>query len=84
MFKQSFNTKGLILDLRNYPKNISNGDLAAFLYPQKKEFIKVLFPIENNPSYAEYNGEAPLKLIANTFNSGSNNPDYYKGKVDNL
>lgn len=80
-FKQSFNTKGLILDLRNYPKNISNGDLAGFLYPQKKEFIKVLFPIENNPSYAEYDGEAPLKLISNPFNSGSTNPDYYKGKV---
>jgi carboxyl-terminal processing protease len=79
--KKSSKTKGLILDLRNYPKNISNVDLAAFLYPQKMEFIKVLFPIENNPSYAEYDGEAPLKLIANPFNSGINNPDYYKGKV---
>jgi C-terminal processing protease CtpA/Prc len=80
-FKQITNTKGLILDLRNYPKNISNEDLAEFLYPKKKEFIKVLFPLENHPSFGEYDGEAPLKQIANPFKSGINNPDYYKGKV---
>lgn len=80
-FKQISNTKGLILDLRNYPKNISNEHLAEFLYPQKKEFIKVLFPMENHPSFGEYDGDAPLKLIANPFKLGSNNPDYYKGKV---
>jgi len=81
VFKQVANTKGLILDLRNYPKNISNNDLAKYLYPERKEFIKILFPIENNPSYGEYDGEAPLKLIMNPFNAGSSNSNYYKGKV---
>lgn len=80
-FEQISNTKGLILDLRNYPKNIINEDLAEFLYPQKKEFLKVLFPIESSPSYGEYDGESPLKLIMNPFKAGGKNPDYYKGKV---
>ncbi|MBC7847951.1 MAG: hypothetical protein H7Y10_15830 [Flavobacterium sp.] len=81
IFKQIENTKGLILDLRNYPKNISPNDLAKYLYPERKEFVKVLFPIENNPSYGDYDGEAPLKLIMNPFNAGSSNSNYYKGKV---
>lgn len=82
VFKQIANiTKGLILDLRKNTKNIRESDLSDFLYPKNKEFIKVLFPMENYPSYGEYDGEAPLKLISNPFHSGKNNPDYYKGKV---
>lgn len=81
VFKQIANTQGLILDLRNYPKNISNNDLAKYLYPKRKEFIKVLFPIENNPSYGEHEGEAPLELVMNPFKAGSSNSNYYKGKV---
>lgn len=80
-FKEMSNTKGLILDLRNYPKNITGEDLAEFLYPQKKEFIKVLFPMEDSPSFGEYDGEAPLNLLSNPFKAGSNNSEYYKGKV---
>lgn len=81
VFKQISNTKGLILDLRNYPKNFVSADIAKYLYPKKKEFIKVLAAIENNPSYGEYDNEAPLKLIMDPFKAGDNNPDYYKGKV---
>jgi carboxyl-terminal processing protease len=81
VFKQISNTKGLILDLRNYPKNFVSADIAKYLYPKKKEFIKVLAAIENNPSSGEYDSEAPLKLIMDPFKAGDNNPDYYKGKV---
>ena len=81
VFKQIAKSKGLILDLRNYPKNISNNDIANYLYPKRKEFIKVLVPLPNNPSYGEYDGESPMKLIMNPFKAGGNNPDYYKGKV---
>lgn len=80
-FKQISNTKGLILDLRNYPKDIRTNDIAKYLYPKRKEFIKILAPIENNPSYGENDSESPLKLIMDPFKAGSNNPDYYKGKV---
>lgn len=81
VFKEISNTKGLILDLRNYPKNFVSADIAKYLYPEKKEFIKVLAAIENNPSYGEYGSEAPLKLIMDPFKAGDINPDYYKGKV---
>lgn len=81
IFKQIANTNGLILDLRNYPKNVSGIDLAEYLYPERKEYIKVLFPMSNSPSYGEYDGESPLKLISDPFSAGSHNPDYYKGKV---
>lgn len=80
-FEQMSNTKGLILDLRNYPKNISGDEIVKYFYPKRKEFIKVLFPMENNPSYGEYDGESPLKLIADPFKTGGLNPDYYKGKI---
>lgn len=81
VFEQISNTEGLILDLRNYPREISNSDLANYLYPEKKMFLRVLFPIKNNPAYGEYDGDAPLKIIADPFKSGHNNPDYYKGKI---
>ena len=81
VFKEISNTKGLILDLRNYPKNISNSDIAEYLYPKRKEFIKVLFPLENNPSFGKYDGDAPLKLVLDPFKSGNTNSNYYKGKV---
>lgn len=81
VFKQISKTKGLILDLRNYPKNISINDLPEFLYPERKEFIKILAPLPNLPSYGEYDAGSPLKLILDPFKVGQNNPDYYKGKV---
>lgn len=80
-FKEIAATKGVIIDLRNYPKNISNVDIAKYLYPDKKEFIKVLFPLKNNPSMGEYDGKNLLHFIANAFVTGKNNPNYYKGKV---
>lgn len=80
-FKELENTKGLIIDLRNYPKNISEEALGECLYPDRKKFIKVLFPVENMPSLAEYDGDAPLKLVSDPFKSGNNNSDYYKGKI---
>lgn len=81
VFKEISSTKGLILDLRNYPKFITEKDIPEFIYPQKKEFVKVLFPLQNSPSLGEYNGSAPLKIISDPFKAGKENPDYYKGKV---
>ncbi|MCD0472673.1 S41 family peptidase [Flavobacterium sp. JAS] len=81
IFNQISNTGALILDLRNYPENITNNTMAEYLYPKRKEFLKVLFPIEKSPSYGEYDGESPMKLVMDPFKTGSNNADYYKGKV---
>jgi hypothetical protein len=80
-FTQFKNTKGLILDLRNYPKSVSGDDIAKFLYPKRKEFIKILFPLKVKPSLGEFDGDAPIAFIKDPFLTGSSNPDYYKGKV---
>lgn len=81
--KQAFdefkNTKGIIIDLRNYPRNISEDDIANFLYPEKKVFIKILGAAF--PAYGKYDIDAPLKLIKNPFAAGGNNKNYYKGKI---
>jgi len=79
-FKNFTNTKGIILDLRNYPKNISERDLAKQLYPKKTKFIKVLFPIKNQPSYAKFD-KATLSFIKDPFKAGNKNANYYKGKI---
>ncbi|MBZ9632456.1 hypothetical protein LB465_16870 [Salegentibacter sp. LM13S] len=73
--------KGIVLDLRNYPKAISKSDLSNFLYPKRKKFVKVLFPLEGQPSLANPNGKAPFRFISNPFKTGKKNKDYYKGKV---
>ncbi|WP_298223356.1 S41 family peptidase [Flavobacterium sp.] len=80
-FKLFSNTKGVILDLRNYPKNITNADISKHLLSERKEFIKVNLPINAFPATSEYPAEAPLDFISDPFKTGTNNPDYYKGKV---
>lgn len=78
-FKSFQGKKGIIIDLRNYPRNVNESDLAKYLYSEKKTFVKVLGPIQ--PSIGEYDMQAPLKLIKNPFVAGSKNSNYYKGKV---
>ena len=80
-FNQFENTKGLVIDLRNYPKNITNASICKYLLSEKKEFIKVTLPINSLPSISEYDAEAPLDFISNPFKTGKNNSNFYKGKV---
>ena len=79
MFKEIESTDGLIIDLRNYPKNISESDITRYIYPKKEEFIKVLMPY--SPGIGEYDGQSGLKLIKNPFATGSNNPGYYNKPI---
>lgn len=81
VFKKNKNNNGIILDLRNYPKNLKLKDFSKFLYPSKTTFINVLMPVKENPSFGEYNAEAPLKLIKNPFKVGKKNANYFKGKI---
>lgn len=80
-FKNFNYTKGIILDLRNYPKNITNKDICRYILSEKKEFIKVLMPINSLPSLAEYDADAPLEFINDPFKIGKNNDDIYNGKL---
>lgn len=80
-FEQSKNTKGLILDLRNNTHKIRESEITKHVYPKREEFIKVLFPLENNPSLGLYDGDTALKIIADPFKTGRKNADCYKGKI---
>lgn len=78
-FKAFKKTKGIVIDLRNYPRNLRSNDLPSFLYPKKKVFMKILVP--HAPSIGKYNAQSALKIIKNPFAAGRNNKNYYKGKV---
>lgn len=78
-FKLFANTKGLIIDLRSYPRNYF--DIDKYLLSERKEFIKVTLPISGYPSTSEYGAQAPLAFISDPFKSGSKSNKYYKGKV---
>lgn len=78
-FKSFENTKGIVVDLRNYPVNISASDVAYYLYPNKKIFIKTLTSLR--PGFGEYDSKSALNIIKNPFSAGSDNINYYKGKI---
>jgi len=81
IFKDNKGDDGIILDLRNYPRNLSLKDFSKYLFPKSKEFIKVLLPLKGNPSYGEYDTEAPLRIISDPFKVGKKNSKYFKGKI---
>ncbi|MDG1278440.1 MAG: S41 family peptidase [Algoriphagus sp.] len=73
------NFKGIIIDLRNYPRNIDANDIAKYLYPEKRIFMKALTSVE--PSYGEFISSTALGFISNPFEAGKRNKSYFKGKV---
>lgn len=79
-FEEFSNTDGIIIDLRNYPKNISGDDITKYTYPERKEFIKVLSPLGNRPSLASF-GKPSISVIIDPFKSGSKNSKYYNKKI---
>jgi carboxyl-terminal processing protease len=79
-FEEFSTTNGIIIDLRNYPKNISESDIPKYTYPERKKFIKVLFPMLNKPSLASF-GKPSISIIIDPFKSGSKNSEYYNKKI---
>lgn len=78
-FKAFKNITGIVIDLRNYPRNLKATDLPYFLYPKKKVFMKILTSYA--PGIGKYDTQTALKIIKNPFAAGRNNKNYYKGKV---
>ncbi len=78
-FNKFGSSKGIVIDLRNYPKIISAFDIAKYLYPEAKVFLKGLASIK--PSYGLYEFKPALSIIKNPFKAGNKNKNYYKGKV---
>lgn len=79
-FEEFSNTDGIILDLRNYPKNIRVSDITRYTYPEKKEFIKLLSPLSNRPSLASF-GKPWISNIIDPFKSGGKKSKYYNKKI---
>lgn len=79
-FEAFSNTNGIIIDLRNYPKNISGDDITKYTYPDREEFIKVLSPLGNRPSLASF-GKPSISIIIDPFKSGGKNSKYYNKKI---
>ncbi|MCC9064809.1 S41 family peptidase [Flavobacterium piscisymbiosum] len=79
-FEEFSNTNGIIIDLRNYPKSISGSDIANYTYPERKEFIKVLFSSRNRPSLAKFDKPA-ISAIVDPFKAGGKNSKYYSKKI---
>ncbi|MBF4470534.1 S41 family peptidase [Flavobacterium sp. HJJ] len=79
-FEEFTNTDGIIIDLRNIPKNISENDITKYIYPDRKKFIKVLFPMVNRPSLANFD-EPLISSVIDPFKSGRKNSKYYNKKI---
>ena len=79
-FEEFSTTNGIIIDLRNYPKNISGSDIAKYTYPDRKEFIKVLSPLRDRPSLASFD-KPSISIIIDPFKAGSKNSAYYNKKI---
>lgn len=66
------NTKGLIIDIRNYPSDFPIYDLSSYLMPKSTPFVK----------FTTGNIESPgLFTFTKSLNAGKKNKSYYKGKV---
>lgn len=71
-FEKFKDTKGLIIDIRNYPSDFVVFSLGAYLHKQPTPFVKFTSGDVNCPGLFEVS--ADLKV-------GNSNPDHYKGKV---
>lgn len=65
-------TKGLIVDLRNYPSDPIMYTLGNYLMPKKVVFAKVAAANQAVPGEFDYCGDMEV---------GKDNPNFYKGKV---
>ena len=72
IFERFKATKGLIVDLRNYPSEFVPYVLGDYLYPQATPFVKFLKPDQKYPGLFQWTNDSK---------TGKENPDYYKGKI---
>jgi len=66
------NTKGLIIDCRNYPTEFIVHDVCSYLLPKAIPFTKITMGDISTPG---------LFYTVIDQKTGNTNPDYYKGKV---
>ncbi len=72
IWKEVENTKGLIIDIRNYPSDFPIYELCNYLMPESTPFVK----------FSNGSIESPgLFTFTEPYNAGKKNENYYKGKV---
>ncbi|MBE8714213.1 S41 family peptidase [Sphingobacterium hungaricum] len=71
-WKDLKNTKGLIIDNRNYPSDFPIFELSNYLLPQPTPFVKFTFGSINSAGTFSW---------SEALHTGKQNDDYYKGKV---
>ncbi len=72
IFDKFRHTKGIVVDIRNYPSEPVPYIVGNYLYPHPTPFVKILQPDFSYPG---------LFIRNHTLSGGKENPDYYKGKV---
>ena len=72
IWKEIENSKGLIIDIRNYPSDFPIYDLSSYLMPQSTPFVKFTNGSIESPG---------LFTFTKSLNAGKKNKSYYKGKV---
>ena len=72
IWKEIENTKGLIIDIRNYPSDFPIYDLSNYLMPKTTPFVKFTNGSIESPG---------LFTFTKSLNAGKKNKRYYKGKV---
>ncbi len=66
------NTKGIVIDIRNYPSEFMPFEMAKYIKPEPSPFVKFTNGNIDNPG---------LFTFKYTISNGSKNKDYYKGKI---
>ncbi|WBW95186.1 S41 family peptidase [Oceanirhabdus sp. W0125-5] len=72
IMEKFLNTKGIIVDLRNYPSDFIVFSLGKYLMPEPTEFAAFTIPSLEIPGQFAFTSSIKV---------GAKNPDYYKGKV---
>ncbi|WP_426480797.1 S41 family peptidase [Chryseobacterium sp. R2ACT005] len=70
--KKFMNKKGIIIDLRCYPKEFSTSIISDYFFPTSKEFAKFTATSLQHLGKFEMSGKAKI---------GKANSNYYKGKI---
>ena len=72
IFKTFENTRGIVIDIRNYPSEFMPFAMADYIKPGPSPFVKFTNGNIDNPG---------LFTFKYTISNGSKNKDYYKGKI---
>lgn len=72
IWKKIKDTKGLIIDIRNYPTDFPLYELTSYLLPESLPFTRITTASVEQPG---------LFKFTNTVNVGKKNDQFYKGKV---